>query len=430
MVPSAQETLSRFLAAHLSSYQEGWEQSYKQLNERIRHQDTPGIQKAIFDLLHACKMQTQLLDDCAPLIYGELHTGAATTLLLYTPYDTGSPASRQVVPFYAGLAALDAYQAAIGTLPVNIKWLFNGAGTRDLARLETIIAEFHTLLQADGCIWSMAGPTEETEIAPGSPVLLSSATRGHLFVELTAHTTTQTVHTMHGAVVPDAAWRLTWALSSLKDAREDILIEGFYDTLLSPDDDEIALLSALTDRTQTLAEHWGLPHLLLGLEGFQFHYAHLLTPTCTLCSINSGDMTKSTSSAGIPAQATAQVDFHLLPGQHPHDIFVRLQQHLQDHGFSDIHLHLLSALPPARTPFSDPFVQLVHRASHTARGEVLMTLPITAGSYPLYPFRTALKLPTVILIENSSTTLQNLVAHIKQIAFIIEGIGHATHTDQ
>jgi acetylornithine deacetylase/succinyl-diaminopimelate desuccinylase-like protein len=446
MVPSVQETLFQYISAHLSAYQKRWEQTYTQLNECTRLQDTPGIQEVIIAQLQDHAMKTRLLDANGPLIYGELHTGAPATLLFYTPYDTGYHASRQVVPLSAGLAALDAYQAAIGPLPVNIKWVFDAAGTSGTPDLATIIAEFRTLLQADGCIWTMPEQPEETGVA-----LLAPGTKGLLRVELTVQTTDDHAHdetfAMHGAVVPDAAWRLTWALNHLKGAHEEILIEGFYDTLISAEDDEVALLYTLPDNTQAQARRWGLQQLLLGLQGFQFHYAHLLTPSCTISNISSGNQAKSISytPASIPIYARAQVDFYLVPGQDPHDIFAKLQQHLQAQGFPDVQARLLYAIPPVRTPLSDPFVQVVRQASIAAYGDALRVLPGTAGTYPLYPFRDILKMPVVIITEGSSDKTQkarnnnqelpepevpNLAGRIKQMAMIIEGIGHAAHTTQ
>ena len=44
----------------------------------------------------------------------------------------------------------------------------------------------------------------------------------------------QDAHSSMGTVVPNPAWRLVWALASLKDMEEDIHIEGFYDMVSPP----------------------------------------------------------------------------------------------------------------------------------------------------------------------------------------------------
>src|SRR6185437_12936517 len=125
-----------------------------------------------------------------------------------------------------------------------------------------------------------------------------------------------------------ALWRLLWAINSVKSANEEILIEGFYDTIQPLADDLTEHLHDLPDNALSFAQHWGLPEPLLGLHGWQFHYAHLLTPTCTLSNITDNtQLPKSTTDiyTTIPTQATAQLEFLLVPQQDPYDIFDKLR---------------------------------------------------------------------------------------------------------
>ncbi|HLZ59107.1 MAG TPA: peptidase dimerization domain-containing protein [Ktedonosporobacter sp.] len=175
--------------------------------------------------------------------------------------------------------------------------------------------------------------------------------KGLLRVELEVQTSPHEISSAHGGIVPNAAWRLLWALGSLKSPQEEILIEGFYDTLTFPEDETVEFLRTLPDSAPRLAQQWGLPQLLLELQGFQLYYVWLLTPTCTITGIQSGTLREEPGGLDahrtIPGRARAQVDFQLVPGQEPHDIFAKLQRHLQVQGFSDIEVRLLESRPAA-----------------------------------------------------------------------------------
>jgi acetylornithine deacetylase/succinyl-diaminopimelate desuccinylase-like protein len=344
----------------------------------------------------------------------------------------------------AFLAALDAYQAVIGPLPVNIKWLLDGEGKKGYSLLDTI-AQF----RADGCLWHEDEPLDD------ETAVLVLGTKGLLCVEMETQTASIDLPSEHGAIVPNALWRLLWALNSLKDSREEVLIEGFYDNLIPAADDVVEVLRTMPDNAEALAQRWGVKHMLSGLQGFQLHYTHLLIPTCTVNALSGGSIPLPTAlSTLIPAQARARVDFHLVPDQDPHAIFAKLQSHLQTQGFDDVQVRMLYANQPASTPLTDPFVQMVRRATTSAYGREPRILPMTAGSYPIAPLRQS-GMPVVIITTGRPQGLapmihdhaqdpyivgaglaaahdiawqQDFAAQIKQIALIIEELANGTDT--
>ena len=42
------------------------------------------------------------------------------------------------------------------------------------------------------------------------------------------------MHSMNAAIVESPAWRLVWALSTLKNQNEEITIEGFNEAVVPP----------------------------------------------------------------------------------------------------------------------------------------------------------------------------------------------------
>ncbi len=222
MVPSVQRKLFQSVDEQMAFYVDAWEQLHAQLSDATPETASQNIQNA---LLKHRGVKTQVLSEHMPLVYGELATGADSTLLFYQRCDARFPALQEVQEVAALLAAIEACQKVAGRLPVNIKWLLDGGGKPDNPELSRCLEEHGPLLQADAAIWSYA---DETGIGKDS-ALLALGTKGLLSVELAVQTGSAAIDIMHSGIVPNALWRLVWALNSLKDAQEDVKIEGFYD---------------------------------------------------------------------------------------------------------------------------------------------------------------------------------------------------------
>jgi acetylornithine deacetylase/succinyl-diaminopimelate desuccinylase-like protein len=447
MVSLDHERLLRHIDEHHNSYLERWEQFHAPFIKHLKHQ-TDQIQQATKAPTMSDRLQLQLqsrgihtalLNNDSSFIYGELDNGASHTLLFSQYYTANLPAIWELLPIASWLIALDVYRECTGTVPVNIKWLLHGSEKVDASDLHSIVEEHRQQLQADGCLWSRPLTAEESILWPivDNIPLLFLGTRGLLCVELNAHITTNPVPSHYGSIAPNAAWRLLWALNSLKDAHEEILIEGFYDTSSPIEDEALSSLYTLPDTAPTLARQWGMKELLLGLQGFQMHYAHLLTPTCTINFLTGGNEIGSPFAPSfplqIPSQARAQVDFYLIPGQEPEDIFARLQHHLHSQGFSDIQTRLLYRCPPAYTPLADSFVQLVCDATTRAYGHKPLILPMQSEAHPLSLLQHITSMPILItsagIAQPASQqwdhhdVASSLIRGLKQTALIINTLG-------
>jgi hypothetical protein len=435
MVSLDHERLLSHIDEYDHSYLEGWKQFYTLFNQAQQFETPSTIYHQLFPLLKRCGFHTTLLKHNPAWIYSTLDTGAAHTLLLYNHYATDHLHTWDACAIASRLLTVDLYRVWASNIPINIKWLLHQSATTEPSHsgaLRSIVEEDHQFLQADGCLCDEVRAPEENmlfSIADDTPLLFSGC-KGLLSVELASHVTTTPVSSHYGSIVPDAAWRLLWALNSLKNAREEITIDGFYDTITPIEDDAAATLYRLPDTASALAQQLGISDLLLGVRGLQMHYAHLLTPSCTIKFIMGGNE----ASVQIPSQARALLDFSLVPGQEPDDIFVRLQRHLQAHGFSDIQVRQRFSCPPAYAPHSHPFVQLVSRAAAQAWEHTPLILPITPSSHPLAPLQQKTNMPLLItsMGNTQSSQLQwddpivtSLLKHkLKQTALIIHQLGH------
>jgi acetylornithine deacetylase/succinyl-diaminopimelate desuccinylase-like protein len=373
-------------------------------------------------LLQETGVHTQALDLPQIAIYG-LSTGEnPRTLLFYLPIYR----SHYLAPLIYSLAAVQAYQTIPGHLPITIKWLLDfGEGQQ----LPAIVAHDHALLQANGCLWYGEEQGEETNPQ------FALGTKGKLCVELSVRTGHLSAPTMHAGVLPNALWRLLWAVNSLKSAHEEILIEGFYDTMQPLADDLTAHLHDLPDNAQSFAQQWGLQEPLLGLHGWQFHYAHLLMPTCTISSItdNTQIIAKSTTDihTTIPTQATAQLEFLLVPQQDLRDIFDKLCTHLHTQGFADIAVRMLQSSQSTYTPLKHPFVQAVSQSSTSIYQRPPYILPLSAGSYPLNALSSTLNMPVILDLTSmpaegtdASSIKRHMAQQIKQLVLIMDKFTH------
>lgn len=416
--PSVQQTLFQAIDDRLLSYLNDWRSFYTSIYTSQEQK----IQEAFLILLHRYGCTTHILDHDQHIIYAESTNDTPYTLLFslqYTPESSQKRGWQLILPFFAHLVALQIYKTHFGQLPINIKWLLVMEETASHTTLERLISKQSPLLKADGCILYTTKHEISKEI--GLPEL-TLGIKGHLSTAISIQTASTAIPIHYGSIAPNAAWQLIWALHSLKDAREDILLNGFYDDLMPIEDEAIEALRHLPDTSSMIAQTWGIEHLLLKLHGAQQHYAHFLTPTCSITHLSSDNDPQS-----IPATARAQLDFHLVPNQDPYDIFTKLQQHFLAHNTYPLHIQLLSATYPAYTSAKDPLVQHLQHSIESIYNQPPTIIPLSTelDTYDLF-LRTQLTIPTIRVAmpeppatntkQEQSYLAQNIKQHVLFLA--------------
>jgi acetylornithine deacetylase/succinyl-diaminopimelate desuccinylase-like protein len=253
--------------------------------------------------------------------------------------------------------------------------------------MEEFVERHKDLLKADACIWEGGGVTWE-----GLPQI-TLGVKGLLYVQLECESISRDAHSSYGTVLPNAAWRMVWALSTIKGPDERVLIDGFYDDVRAPTPEERAATEKLPHDEMETAKTYAIAEFLGKVRGLDFELRHLFQPTATIDGLSSGYEGEGPKTV-LPARAMAKIDFRLVNDQDPHDIERKLRAHLDKHGFSDIKMINLGGEHPARTPVTDPFVQVMVAAVRQAYGDEPLIVPTMAGTGPLYPFVTTLGLPT------------------------------------
>ncbi|MFQ5401402.1 MAG: M20/M25/M40 family metallo-hydrolase [Anaerolineae bacterium] len=391
-------------------------------------------------------------NDGYPVVFGQGEGRSDKTLLFYLHYDVQPPEPLELwesPPFeltrrgdkvyargvsddkghiIARLAAVAAVRAAMGELPCRVKFVIEGEEEIGSSHMPAFVSRHKEKLAADACIWEFGGVDHE-----GAPAQ-ALGMRGICYVELSVQTASIDAHSgLGGSIFPNAAWRLTWALSTLKDRDEHILIPGFYDNVESPSQRDMELLRQIPDNSAELKQLYQLDGFLRGLAGgVELRRVAVFEPTCTICGLTSGYQ-GSGSKTVLPARASAKVDFRLVPQQTPDEIVSKLRAHLDAQGFEDVEITLLGSGRPAKVDPDDPFVQLTNEAAAEVYGKEPVVQPIIGGSGPNYPFIHTLGLPLVSAgigypggqahAPNEHFRLPDFINGIKHTARIIERFG-------
>ncbi|HET7036197.1 MAG TPA: M20/M25/M40 family metallo-hydrolase [Thermomicrobiaceae bacterium] len=275
------------------------------------------------------------------------------------------------------VAAIDAYRTVRGELPLRVKFIIEGEEEIGSPHLERFTAEHPDLVRADGNIWESGSKDVE-----GRPII-SLGLKGICYVELRVRSTARDLHSSLGASVPNAAWRLTWALASLKGPDERVRIPGFYDKVVPPTADDLKVLESLPDTEAKRRELYQIDQFVTGLSGRELKLKEYFQPTCTICGLESG-YTGPGAKTVMPAQAMAKVDFRLVIDQDPEEIRALLRTYLDDQGFSDIEVVPFSMEHPARTSPDAEIAQVAIAAHRELDDKEPIVVPTSLGTGPAY----------------------------------------------
>ena len=328
-----------------------------------------------------------------PIVYATDHSAGsgAPTLLCYGHYDVQPPEPLEkwiAPPFEAqiidgviyGRGATDnksgvlafvraaqALRQLEGCPPVNLTFLFEGEEEVGSPHLEQWVLNHKELCQCDASV-GLDGGVNRTANLPE----IHLGIKAILAVELRINSHAVDFWSGRAQLMKarSAAWRLVHCLSTLFDQDGRILIEGWYDELLPPDEDDLHTLRReleLFDRVELRRQ--------LGLSGdFPFdddlellkaiHYG----ASCNINGLSAG-YTGEGMKTIVPTRATAKIDFRCPPRLEPADQLKKLEAHLKKHGFEDVEVVVHTARPnPYKTPVREAISQAVIAAAESIWG--------------------------------------------------------------
>jgi len=342
----------------------------------------------------------------APVVVADLDLGMKKTLLFYNHYDVQpeEPLSEWKSPPYDlslrnrrlyGRGVLDnkgplvanffGVQNALEAgyeVKCNVRFVIEGEEEAGSIHLEEFCRTHPNLLESDGCVWEWANavPNQRSKVYAG--------VKGDAYFELREKGLCKDAHSGDAPIVTNPAWRLVWALSSLKNDKEEILIHGFYDDVVPPSKEELELFANYPpEQIEEYRRLYRTKEFLRGREGVEFWKELVLGPTCSICGLSAG-WEGLGSKTVIGKEAMAKVDFRLVPNQKAQKIQKLLRRHLDKHGFSDVEMKLFEGYGPSRTAIDHPFVQLLANLAKDFSGQEPILIPSNQGSGPAYLFGT------------------------------------------
>ena len=282
-----------------------------------------------------------------PIVYGEwLGAPGKLTVLIYGHYDVQPPdplekwtsapftptvrdgrlyargVSDDKGPMLIPIKVAEAFFATEGTLPVNVKFMFEGEEEIGSQNLESFIAQ-HTellaadfVLSADGAMWRINEPS------------LTVAGRGLAGLEFTVTASRKDLHSgRHGGGVANPLHAIARLVASLHDDHGRIAVEGFYDSVRELTAAERTAIAALPFDEQAYLTQVGAPDVF-GERGYSTLERQWTRPTIEVNGMWGGYEGPGQKTV-IPSEAHAKITCRLVPDQSPRDVIAAVTRHLE-----------------------------------------------------------------------------------------------------
>jgi acetylornithine deacetylase/succinyl-diaminopimelate desuccinylase-like protein len=447
--------------------------------------------EAVRALMERRGIKAQILDngDAPPAVFGEIRTpGATRTIGLYAHYDGqpvnppdwatppfqptlrarsaddgtlgavqpiptsgrvdpefrlyGRGAADDKGPLVAMLFAVDALKATGNKLTVNVKFFFDGEEEAGSAHVRAILEREKELLRAD--VWLFA----DSPVHQSRRMQVIFGARGDMGVEMTVYGPAHALHSGHyGNWAPNPGMMLVDAIASMRTGDGKILIDHFFDDVAPVSATDHAAIRALPVIDNDLRREL----LLGGTEaGNTLLAERILLPAVNLRGIRSGQV-GALASNSIPVDASASIDFRLVPNQTPAHVRELVEAHLKARGWYIVHEEPTDSVrlkhakvmrlawgggaPAVKTSMDLPVSKAIRSVVSEATGAPVLAVPMMGGSLPIDIFESELKVPLIIVptvnhddnqhAKDENLRVQNLYDGIEVFAALMTRLGPA-----
>ena len=289
--------------------------------------------------------------------------------------------------------------------------------------LGPVIERLRGELQADACVWE-----DGNRSLDGRPIV-SAGVKGMAYVELTCRGASVDMHSSMATLVPNPAWRLVWALATLKAPDGTITLDGFLDHVRPAPPEVRGRARAIPFDAPRFLETWGLQGFTQPRDPAALMEMHLLEPTANLCGLGSGYQGPGAKTV-LPHEARAKLDFRLVPEQDSGEVVRLLRAHLERRGFGDITVEEINGEEPYRCDPSHPIVAAALAAARDAGPAEPLFYPNMAGTGPMAQICGTLGIPAVgfgvahaasrLHAPDENIYLEHYLEGILQVAFFLE----------
>ena len=282
-----------------------------------------------------------------PVVYGEwLGAAGKPTVLVYGHYDVQPPdpldkwasppftptlrdgrlyargVSDDKGPMLIPIKVAQAFFAAMGALPINIKCMFEGEEEIGSPSLEEFIQRNKPLLaadfviSADGAMWRVDEPS------------LNVGSRGLAGLEITLAGPSKDLHSgRHGGSVANPLHAMAQLIASLHEPNGRVAVAGFYDTVRELTPQERADIAALPFDEHAYLAQVGAS-AAFGEPGYSTLERQWARPTLEVNGMWGGYEGPGSKTV-IPTEAHAKITCRLVPDQDPQTIVQLVAKHLE-----------------------------------------------------------------------------------------------------
>ncbi len=357
-----------------------------------------------------------------PLVAGDLDVGADRTGIVYGMYDVqpvGDIDEWDHPPFGATIVnrephgevlinrgvynskaalmgSLLAFRTMLdaGELPVNLHFVLEGEEEIGGLSLPKYIHENKAeLSKADFALGLDYG-----ENSNGVPVICLGL-KGCVYFELTARgsdrggPTKGEIHSSDAVIVESPVWRLVKAVSTLVDENQDPAVDGLWDNVQEPSEEDLALVSKLSKvfDAGAYADDIGVKRFKTEGSEEELLRKYLFEPSLNIDGIVAGYIEEGSKTV-LPDSAKVKIDVRLVPNMTIEETRAKVMAHLRRRGFTDIEMTNYEDYPWSKVSADET----ISRASIEAmryHGKEPEVWPLSAGSAPLYLFDQFLGVP-------------------------------------
>jgi len=227
-------------------------------------------------------------------------------------------------PMLIPIEVARAFFSIAGSLPINIKFMFEGEEEIGSRHLDAFIREHKALLaadavlSADGAMWRVDEPS------------LTVASRGLCGLEVALSAASKDLHSgRHGGGVANPLHAMAQLIASLHDSNGRVAVDGFYDKVRELTPSEREAIAVLPYDERAYLAQVGAPSGF-GEPGYSTLERQWARPTLEVNGMWGGYQGPGQKTV-IPSEAHAKITCRLVPDQRPDDVLARVARHLETH---------------------------------------------------------------------------------------------------
>ncbi len=235
----------------------------------------------------------------------------------------GRGASDDKGQLFIHLKAIEKLIKRTGLLPVNVKFLIEGAEEIGSAGLQEFIIENAKMLKCDAVVVS------DTKMLSEDIPAITYSLRGALNAEIKVQTSEKDLHSgTFGGCVPNATIVLSDFLNSLHNTDHSIAIKDFYNdvTQISSEERNFMLNNGPSDKD--ILRDAGTD-TMWGEKGYSLYEKTTIRPSLSVTGISGGYQGEGVKNV-IPSTAGAKLNFRLAMGQKPETVQALLNRHIEE----------------------------------------------------------------------------------------------------